>query len=95
MVTKEVKYLFPNWNKTREGIYNAYILYSSMDMQGMEEDSLSGSDWYKEFSAVPQISHKMLEMTNRSLVRITAFSWNASQKEKQIWDETTATIIHP
>lgn len=95
MVTKEVKYLFPYWNKTREVICNVYILHPSVEMLGMEEYSLSGSDWYKEFSAVPQTSHKMLEMTNRTLMRITAFSLNASQKEKQIWDETTATIIHP
>lgn len=34
MVTKEVKYLFPRWNKTGEGICNVYILYSSVEMQG-------------------------------------------------------------
>lgn len=44
MVTKEVKYLFPHWNKIREGICNGYILYSSVEMQGMEEYGLSGSD---------------------------------------------------
>lgn len=84
MVTKEVKYLSPHWNNTRKGICNVYNLYSSVEMQGMEECGLSGSNWYKEFSAVPQTSHKMLEMTSGNLVRTTALSEYTSKGETNL-----------